>query len=72
MKRLAASRHPRSNGLLSEVRRFRMQLPSAAASGTPKPSKPLALAAAEPAIDAHDYELQAAFELGLGATFDSD
>jgi hypothetical protein len=75
MKRLAASRHPRSNGLLLEVRRLRMQLPPAAASGlstTSKHTAPAVTAAAEPAIDEHDYEMQAALELGLGTTLDSD
>jgi hypothetical protein len=72
MKRLAALRHPRSNGLLSEVRRFRMQLPSSAIPGKPKSRAAPASATVEQAFDAHDCELQAAYELGMGASIDSD
>jgi hypothetical protein len=77
MKRLAASRHPRSNGLLTAVRRFRLQ-PHSAAKPSPKlkPAPPGGVGClhevAGPAGDEFDHELQAALELGLGSTFDSD
>jgi hypothetical protein len=72
MKKLAARRHPRSNGLLSEVRRFRSPMPSAAMPGKPAPRSAPAAVIDEQAVDAHDCELQAAYELGMGVSLDSD
>jgi hypothetical protein len=72
MKKLAARRHPRSNGLLSEVRRFCRLTPAGDPPGKPKPRAAPAAVIDEQAVDAHDCELQAAFELGIGASLDSD
>jgi hypothetical protein len=72
MKRLAASRHPRSNGRLLAVRRLRLHGSDSKTASALRAGPSPTGAAAEPALEECDHELQAAFELGLGATFDSD
>jgi hypothetical protein len=74
MKRLASARHPRTNGDLTAVRRLRLaatnrvRVPTTTAPSSSQPLVPVGTA--QDQHDDFDHEMEAAFELGLGTTFD--
>jgi ribosomal protein S27AE len=74
MKRLAAGRHPRTNGDLVSVRRLRLaavhsvRASTTAAHSSSQPLVPVDTAPEQ--LDDFDPEMEAARELGLGTAFD--